>query len=137
MKKNDLFQVFILFGCILANFIAQVPYTMHLYGVSRLATISLGTILMYAVFLLFLAGFFLFLKRKKIGYYLLVVFLSLEFFFYLLNGIGSVLHGFGFFFQLANPDPLLRVVFAIGYLNLFASGYFLFLLLFKKSLLKI
>ena len=44
----------------------------------------------------------------------------------------GVIHGYGLFFQLANPDLLLRVVFAIGYINLFASGYFLGLLILKR-----
>jgi ABC-type uncharacterized transport system YnjBCD permease subunit len=58
--------------------------------------------------------------------------LSMEFLFYFWDAIGSIRHGFGLFFQLSNPDLILRVIFAIGYLNLFASGYFLFLLLYNK-----
>lgn len=59
--------------------------------------------------------------------------LVVEFLFYLWNTIGEVVHGFGLFFHLQNPDLLLRTVFAIGYINLFASGYFLCLLLWKRS----
>ena len=135
MSKNFKLQVNILFVLILANFIAQIPYTIHLYGVNRLATISPGIIAMYVVFVLFLVGYFLFRQRKRIGYWLLVTFLAMEFLFYLWNFIGSLMHGFPLFFQLFNPDLLLRTVFAIGYINLFASGYFLFLLLYKKSAL--
>ena len=63
----------------------------------------------------------------------MLIFLAVEFLFYLWNTIGEVIHGYGFFFHLANPNLLLRAVFAIGYVNLFASGYFLALLLLKKS----
>ena len=63
----------------------------------------------------------------------MVMFLAVEFLFYLWNTLGEVIHGYGLFFHLNNPDLLLRAVFAIGYVNLFASGYFLALLLLKRS----
>jgi len=135
MSRIFKLQVNILFVLILANFIAQIPYTIHLYGVNRLATISPGIIAMYVVFVLFLVGYFLFRQKRMLGYWILVVFLALEFIFYLWDFIGSLMHGFGLFFQLFNHDPILRAVFAIGYINLFASGYFLFLLLSKKTAL--
>ncbi len=59
----------------------------------------------------------------------MLLYLSAEFLFYVWGVIASVIHGYGIFFQLRNPDVLLRTVFAIGYLNLLASGYFLYLLL--------
>jgi len=135
MSKNFKCQVNILSVLILANFIAQVPYAIHLYGAARLTTISPGIIAMYGVFALFLVGYFLFRQKRVFGYWILVVFLALEFLFYLWGFIGSLIHGFSPFFQLFNPDLLLRIVFAIGYINLFASGYFLFLLLSKKTAL--
>lgn len=93
--------------------------------------------MMGVVLVMFLFGYIFLMKQNRFGYWLLVVFLSLEFLFYVLNFIGSLMHGFGLFFQLYNHDLILRIVFAIGYINLFASGYFLFLLLYKRhSLLK-
>ena len=62
-----------------------------------------------------------------------MVFLTMEFLFYVWNAIGSVVHGFGLFFQIYNPDPILKIVFIIGYVNLFAAGYFLFLLINKRN----
>jgi len=88
---------------------------------------------MLFVFVVFLLASFLFFKRTVIGYWLMVLFLTMEFLFYMWNTIGGVLHGYGLFFQLANPDLLLRAVFAIGYVNLFVSGYFLCLLLLKRA----
>lgn len=132
-KRKTLIQVRILFGIILANFIAQVPYFFHLYyhkvsDLRRLLNLPMGF-----VFALFLIGYILFVKHKKTGYWLLIVFLTMEFLFYLWDAIGSVIHGYGLFFQLYNPDLILRIIFAIGYLNLFASGYFLFLLIYRKN----
>ena len=128
-------QVIILFLLILANFIAQVPYFLRLYyrpGMSLLAE-ARPFLLMGFVFAVFLVASILLFKRTITGYWLMLVFLTVEFLFYLWNTVGEVIHGFGLFFHLQNSDLLLRTVFAIGYLNLFASGYFLLLLLLKRS----
>jgi hypothetical protein len=58
----------------------------------------------------------------------------MEFLFYLWNTVGEVIHGFGLFFHIYNPNLTLRIVFTIGYLNLFAAGYFLLLLLVKRRI---
>ena len=128
-------QVIILFLLILANFIAQVPYFLHLYykpGISLLAE-SRPFLLMGFVFAVFLVASILLFKRTVAGYWLMLIFLAVEFLFYLWNTVGEVVHGFGLFFHLQNPDLLLKAVFAIGYINLFASGYFLCLLLLKRG----
>jgi len=128
-------QVIILFLLILANFIAQVPYFLHLYykpGMNLLAE-ARPSLIMGLVFAVFLVGFILLFKRTVAGYWLMLIFLAVEFLFYLWNTIGEVVHGYGLFFHLNNPDLLLKVVFAIGYINLFASGYFLCLLLLKRT----
>ena len=128
-------QVIILFLLILANFIAQVPYFLHLYykpGMNLLAQLR-PSLIMGFVFAVFLVASILLFKRTVAGYWLMLIFLAVEFLFYLWNTIGEVLHGFGLFFHLQNPDLLLRTVFAIGYINLFASGYFLCLLLVKRA----
>ena len=123
-------QVWLLFGILLANFLAQVVYYFHLYyRPDHLMPDLRSTVLMGSVFALFMAGFVLLITRHRAGYYLTLLFVTMEFLFYLWSNIGSVLHGYGLFFQLSNPDPILWVVFAIGYLNFFASGYFLWLLL--------
>src|SRR6266480_4092986 len=108
-SKNIRVQVIILFLLILANFIAQIPYYFHLYyNPNNLLAQAKGGLIMLFV-------------------------LAVEFLFYLWNTLGEVIHGYGLFFHLNNPDPLLRAVFAIGYVNLFASGYFLGLLLLKRA----
>lgn len=90
-------------------------------------------LIMGFVFVVFLAASILLFKRTVAGYSLMLIFLAVEFLFYLWNTIGEVLHGYGLFFHLQNPDLLLKTVFAVGYVNLFASGYFLCLLLLKRT----
>ncbi len=64
----------------------------------------------------------------------MLFYLSLEFLFYLWNIVNSGFRqGYGWFFQLREQDPVLWVVFAIGYLNFFASGYFLILLILRRK----
>lgn len=127
-------QVIILFLLILANFIAQIPYYLHLYyhPNNLLAQVKGGLLILFVFVLFLLASIFLF-KRRVLGYWLMVVFLTVEFLFYLWNTLGEVIHGYGLFFHLTNPDLLLKIVFAIGYVNVFASGYFLGLLLLKRD----
>src|SRR6266581_8279113 len=127
-------QASILFLLILANFIAQIPYYLHLYyNPNNLLAQAKGVLLILFVLGVFLLASLLLFKRRALGYWLMVVFLAVEFLFYLWNTLGEVIHGYGLFFHLNNPDSLLRAVFAIGYVNLFASGYFLGLLLLKRA----
>jgi len=128
-------QVIILSLLILANFIAQIPYFLHLYykpGMNLLAEVR-PSLIMGLVFAVFLVASILLFKRTVAGYWLMLIFLTVEFLFYLWNTIGEVVHGYGLFFHLQNPDLLLKTVFAVGYINLFASGYFLCLLLLKRT----
>ena len=133
-SKNIRIQAIILFLLILANFIAQIPYYLHLYyNPNNLLAQAKGVLLILFVLGVFLLASLLLFKRRALGYWLMVVFLAVEFLFYLWNTLGEVIHGYGLFFHLNNPDLLLRAVFAIGYTNLFVSGYFLGLLLLKRS----
>ena len=133
-SRNITIQIKTLFWIIMANFIAQVPYFFRLYFHKLSDLKRLLSIPMILVFALFIIAYILFVQHKKIGYWLMLLFVSMEFLFYLWNTVGEVIHGFGLFFHLSNPDLILRTVFAIGYLNLFASGYFLFLLVYKKRI---
>ena len=133
-SKNIRIQVIVLFLLILANFIAQIPYYFHLYyNPNIMLAQAKGGLPLLFVFVIFLLASILLFKRQALGYWLMVMFLAVEFLFYLWNTLGGVIHGYGLFFHLTNPDLLLRAVFAIGYVNLFASGYFLGLLLLKRD----
>jgi hypothetical protein len=127
-------QVGILFFLILANFLAQIPYFLHLYyNPHQPLADARGMLIMLFVFGVFLLASILLFRGTGAGYWLMVMFVAVEFLFYLWNTLGAVIHGYGWFFQLNNPDPLLRAIFAVGYVNLFASGYFLGLLLVGRA----
>lgn len=91
-----------------------------------------SVLLLGGLLALFLAGFGLTLASKRAGFYLLAFYMALQFVFYLYNIVGGVLHGYGPFFHLSEPDPTLWAVFTVGYLSFFASGLFLWLLLAKR-----
>jgi hypothetical protein len=133
-NKTVKVQVIVLFSLILANFIAQVAYYLRLYyNPSDLLTPVRGILVMLLVFAFFLLASMLLFRGKALGYWLMLVFVAVEFFFYLGNAIGEVTGGHGLFFHLANPDLVLKTIFAIGYLNLFASAYLLGLLLLQRK----
>ncbi len=134
-SKNVLMQARVLFALILLNFLAQIPYYLHLYaGRQALSVTARSSLIMGAVFALFLLASWLLFRGQRPGYSLMFAFLSVEFLFYLFGVIESALHGFAPFFQVQNPDVVLRIIYSIGYMNLFASGYFLWLLIRYRPL---
>ncbi len=135
MNRNTLNLIWILFFILLSNFVAQIVYFYHLYYTPQHPYPSFkSTFLMGSVFLLFLVSFILLLAKPKTGFYIMVFYLGLEFFFYLWNILGrAFVPGYGWFFHLRDRDPILWVVFAIGYLSFFASGYFLMLLIYQRK----
>jgi hypothetical protein len=133
MSRTLRIQVWVLFAVLLANFAAQVPYFIHLYYSPQHPLPDLrSALLMGGVLVLFLVSFGLLWAKRAAGYYLLIFYLALEFFFYLWNIAGGVAHGYGLFFHLADRDPVLWVVNVVGYLSFFAAGYFLALLLVER-----
>jgi hypothetical protein len=134
MNRTTKAQLWILFAVLLANFAAQVPYFLHLYYSPQHPLPDLkSSLLMGSVFALFMVSFVLLLAQQRAGYYLLMFYLALEFFFYLWNIVGGVVHGYGLFFHLTDRDPILWAVNAVGYLSFVAAGYFLALLLAKRQ----
>ncbi|HXS14847.1 MAG TPA: hypothetical protein VN711_01860 [Candidatus Saccharimonadales bacterium] len=105
-----------------------------MYEAQRLVTPAPGWLAMLFVLLLFLIGFIFLMKKKVLGYWILFLFLLMEFLFYAFNEILGLIHGYGIIYHLMHDEPILKIVFLIGFLNLFASGYFLFLLLWKRSI---
>lgn len=115
----------VMLGVVVANYIAQVVYYFHLYYPARL---PIGTIALGATFVWFLAGFVLLGRGTKVGYWLLLSYLIVMVGFYLRNMITQVLAGLGPFLHLNDPDRVLLVVFAIGYLNMIAGAWFIYVL---------
>ena len=134
MGDNVTLQVRVLAAIILLNFVAQIPYYLHLYYFRHHQPPNIvGSLLLGAVFALFVAGYALLSMHKRLGYVLLQTFLAMEFLFYFLSAVHSMMNGFEPFHQVENHDLLLRIVYGIGYLNLFASGYLLVLLFFNRN----
>ncbi len=122
----------ILFCIIIANYLAQIVYAQHVYHNVIGKNLS-GLLLLGATFFLFIIPYFLLQKGIRGGYVGMIFFLSAEFLFYFMNLIFSMIHGYPPFFQLANPDRILFMVFLIGYINLFASAYYLYYLLKNRK----
>lgn len=126
--------------CVLAvvggNYLAQIPYYLHIYYFPHGAPPAWGgTLLLGATLAWFLAGFVLLARGKRTGYWLLLAFLLVEVGFYLHNMVIQVTHGFAPFFHLQTGDPILFVVFGIGYLNLLCGLYFLVFLVLRRNTL--
>ncbi len=104
--------LYVLFAATMLNYVAQIPYYIHFYGVHHVAPSPLGMALMGCTFALFLAGFFLTLCNRRSGWWLLLGFLALEFAFYVLHNLSGA-----FLQDLPLHDPLFLTVSLIGYLN--------------------
>ena len=116
---------------VLANYAAQVPYGIHLYG---RAAITHGWAPLLLTLVWFVAGFWLLIRAKAAGFWLTVSFLFADFGFYLYNLIGGWVHGYGLFFHAWQlGDPILWTVFMIGYANFFAAGFLLVLLIRNRQ----
>jgi hypothetical protein len=113
-----------LFAITALNYVAQIPYYIHFYGVYHVAPSPLGLTLLVLTFVFFLAGFFLTLRNRRSGWWLLLAFLAVEFAFYVVHDLsGAFLH------DLPVSDPLFLVVSLIGYLNTVAALVYLIVML--------
>jgi len=128
MKNNWFFRT--LLSVVLANFVVQVLYVMYQYD----GRVSLmGILLMLGVFIWFLIGYILLWKKALAGFLVLLSFLITEFLFYLSTQITQLLSGQGILLHVLRPnDPVLFVVFGIGYINFVAAGFFIFYLIRHK-----
>jgi hypothetical protein len=127
-QRHGLFLKVVL-GIVLANYLAQIPYYLHLYYFPYGAPPRLsGTILLGLTLVWFLVGYVGLARGSRWGYWLLVAFLVTEVGFYASNMLVQVTHGYPPFLHLDISDPILFAVFGIGYLNLFAGAYFLYFL---------
>ncbi len=123
-------------GIVGANFLAQVPYYYHqYYARSHRPPTLLGAVLMLFVLAWFLLGYGRLAARKPLGLILSVSFLGVEFLFYLQTQIVQAATGNGILLHVLHPDdPLLFVVFLIGYVNLVAAPFLVGALLRHRAL---
>src|SRR2546423_11041575 len=124
-SKNIRVQVIILFLLILANFIAQIPYYFHLYyNPNNLLAQAKGGLIMLFVLAAFLLASTLLFKRRALGYWLMLIFLAVEFLFYLWNTLGEVIHRYGLFFHLIIQNLFLKPVFVLDIVTYFPFDIF-------------
>jgi hypothetical protein len=106
----------LLFGVVILDYLAQIPYYLvndleaHGNPPSVSSIVLLGLTLAW-----FLIGFFGYRARRGFGFWVLLSFLFVEGLFYvvtLMTGTAAL--------QLANPNPVNKAVFVIGY----ATGVF-------------
>lgn len=116
----------------LLNYVAQIPYYLHNYYFPYHVPPTLSSILLLGLTLAwFLLGYFGFRKGRSFGFYVLVSFLIVEALFYLHSFVFGA-----FFFQLQNPSLLIRAVFVYGYLSGAVAGWYAYLLIRDRVLLR-
>ena len=114
----------------LLNYIAQVPYYAHFYGIHHTIPNPLGVgIFLVATLALFMTGYLLTLQRNRFGGWLLLVFLVLEFIGYLVHNLSGA-----FLNDLPTNDPLFFTVSLIGYLNFAVSFVYIFVMVRYRHL---
>jgi hypothetical protein len=121
----------VLFLVVLANYLSQIPYNLHLYGLN---VNPRGAGLLGLTLVWFLIGFWLLVWKKPIGYWLTMAFLAVQFLFYFNNEIVRMFDGYGLLYHLTDfHDPVIWPVFLMGDVNFFAAAFFLYYLARNKS----
>lgn len=125
MKQQlGVFSLSILFWVTIANYIAQVPYYLHNYYFPYHILPTPSSIVLLGLTLLwFLAGYIGIVKDRKYGYPALLSFLLVETLFY----FHSLVFG-AFFFQMQNPNPIIKIVFIVGYISGVTAMYYFYML---------
>ena len=117
----------VLLVMVLANYLAQIVYYLDLYYPQPPA--MLGTALLCLTLLWFLAGYVGAQRGWWLGRLLLLSYLLAMVSFYVVGTYGLVVHGYGLLWHLQHHDLPVRMVFALGYLNLVVGAVALLALL--------
>ena len=131
--------LYLLLGITVLNYVAQIPYYIHFYGIHHVAPSPISVAFLLGTFLLFLVGYVLTMRATRVGAWLLLAFLFMEFVGYLLHNLsGAFIH------DLPLGDLLFLVVSLIGYLNFIVSFIYLIMtainyrsLLFQKNQMQV
>ena len=134
MNSNKRIVLLPLFIIVILNYLAQIPYDIHLYhGHFSI----LGTILLFLTFVWFFIGYLLTKKRKKTSYWLLLSFLLVQVIFYFYNEIVLSFYGYGIMYHFFHSkDWILWSVFFIGDINFITACYYSYYLIKKKALFR-
>jgi hypothetical protein len=108
------------FGTVVANYLVQVPYTLHLYGLSFNRT---GAFLLGATLAWFIAAALRFRSGRRSGLWLLVAYALVQLVFYVDSEIVMAFVGYGLPYHLGHTgDPIVWMAFAIGDLNFIGAA---------------
>ncbi len=123
--------LWVLFAAVMLNYLMQVPYDLHLYGLN----VSLrGVLLLGATLVWFLGGFYLLIARPGIGYWVMLAFLAVQVVFYFNNEIILMFYGYGMLYHLVTfKDPVVWATELVGEINFIAAVYFLYYFLRYRS----
>ena len=125
--------VWIYAAAVIANYVAQVPYALHLYGTAFSRT---GALLLGATLVWFLVAMRLFLNGRRLGYWLLLTYAIIQTLFYLDGEVVMAFAGYGLPYHLSHPgDPIVWLTFLIGDLNFIAAVAMVVYLLTRRTAL--
>jgi len=126
IRRRHVGFLWLLLAVVGANYLAQIPYYLHLYYLPHgLLPSASGVALLGFTCVWFLAGYIGLARGCVAGYWLLLAFLLVEVSFYLRGILIRVTNGYPAFQNMLTHDPILRVVFGIGYLNMVAGACFI------------
>ncbi|MDP9223559.1 MAG: hypothetical protein M3P18_06830 [Actinomycetota bacterium] len=104
---------------VIANYVAQVPYTIHLYGTAFSRS---GALLLGATLLWFIVALRLFLNRRRLGYWLLLAYAITQALFYVNGELVLAFAGYGLPYHLSHTaDLIVWLAFVVGDLNFIAA----------------
>jgi hypothetical protein len=111
MAQRRVPPLVIVFWVVIADYLAQVPYYLVNYYLPHRTPPSVSAIVLLSLTLAwFLIGYFTFRAHRRYGFRILLSFLAVEGLFYL----NTMLFG-GLGVLLATPNPVLQIVFLVGY----------------------
>jgi hypothetical protein len=120
-------QITVFAIAVIANYVVQVPYALHLYGTVFSRT---GALLLVATLGWFVVALWLFRRGSRGGYWLLVGYALVQLVFYLDSEVLMSFRGFGLPYHLAHTsDLIVWLAFVIGDLNFIAAGIAAFYLI--------
>ncbi|HEV2238872.1 MAG TPA: hypothetical protein VGR57_19595 [Ktedonobacterales bacterium] len=121
----------VLLVVVLANYLAQIVYYLDLYYPRPMA-IS-GTALLGLTLVWFLAGYVGTRRGWWMGHLILLTYLLAMVGFYVANIYGQIVHGYGLLWHFQHHDLPVRMVFAVGYLNMVVGAVAIIALLIHST----
>ena len=121
----------VLLVVVVANYLAQIVYYLDLYYPQPPAIF--GTALLGLTLVWFLAGYVGARRGQWMGRVLLLTYLLAMVGFYVANTYKLLIHGYGLLWHFQQHDLPVRIVFALGYLNMFVGAVALIALLIHST----